>query len=161
MPDDGAVRVVNVFNKPMDEDGWSAEEVTLERHPGGDLTLRCRTSGRAVEMIIGEDATEYRRAWTVMAEHVPQVLRAALQDLFADASALRTWLAGAGIPAAAEDWQGYPIRPLNENQFVIEAVRALLGVDGNDEGTKIADRFTTWLTEQSISYETDEQVVTS
>ncbi|KLL09779.1 MULTISPECIES: hypothetical protein [Protofrankia] len=157
MPDDD-VRTVTVFTRPMDEDGWSAEEVTLERPPGGDLTLRCHTSGRVIEMIIGEGGTEYRRTWTVRTEHVPRVLRAALRDLFTDTAALRTWLADTGIPTAAEEWQGHPIRPLDEDRLLIEAVRTVIGTEENDEGTTIADRFTTWLTEQHIGYEAGEQV---
>ncbi len=55
-------------------------------------------------MIMGKGATEYRRTWPVKDEHVPRVLQAALWDLLADT----------GIPTAAEDQQGYPVRPLNE-----------------------------------------------
>ncbi|SBW21665.1 hypothetical protein FDG2_2082 [Candidatus Protofrankia californiensis] len=157
MPDDD-VRTVTVFTQLMDEDGWSAEDVTLERPPGGDLTLRCRTSGCVVEMIIGEGGTEYQRTWTVKTEHVPQVLRVALRDLFTDTAALHTWLADTGIPTTPEEWQGYPIRPLDEDRLLIETVRTIIGTKDNDEGTTIADRFTTWLTEQSIDYETGEQV---
>ncbi|WP_131772302.1 MULTISPECIES: hypothetical protein [Protofrankia] len=152
------MRTVTVFTRLMDENGWSAEDVTLERPPGGDLTLHCRTSGRVVEMIIEEDAAEYRRTWTVRTEHVPRVLRAALRDLFTDTAALHTWLADTGIPTTPEEWQGYPIRPLDEDRLLIEAVRTIIGTEENDEGTTIADRFTTWLAEQSIDYETSEQV---
>lgn len=150
----GDQHCIILVNKPMDREGYSAEEVTLALLPTGDLTLRSHASGRAVEMVMGDGVTEYHRVWTVAAGHVEQVRRACVRELFPDTTALSGWLARTGVAAAPGEWYGFTLRPVDDRQFVLEAVRTVVGVTDDDEGTTVADRFVAWLTGHGIGYTT-------
>lgn len=56
---------VTLLDQPMDDEGWSAEQVTLRLTAGGALTLRADAGGQAVQMQLGEHVSRYRREWTV------------------------------------------------------------------------------------------------
>jgi hypothetical protein len=152
----GGQHLITLLNKPMDREGWSAEEVTLALLSTGDLTLRSHASGRAVEMVMGDGVTEYQRAWTVAAGQVEQVRQACVRDLFPDNTALSGWLARTGVQAAPGEWYGFTVRPVDDRQFVLEAVRTIVGVTDDDEGTTVADRFVNWLAGKGISYTTEQ-----
>lgn len=158
LSDGVGVRVLEVFGEFAEEDGPAGEEVRLERGPEGDLRLCCRTWGRAVKLRVGEGTSEYRRVWTVRSEHVPRAVRAFSRELFPDTMTLRAWLANAGIPSGQGGWYGYAVRPLDEDRFLLELVRAVIGVEDDDECTKIAERFTARLAADSIEYEFGEGV---
>lgn len=152
MTTSGDRSTVTLLNKPMDREGWSAEVVTLEVLPAGDLTLRSHASGRAVEMVMGDGVTEYDRAWTVSAGQLEQLRQACIRDLFPDTTALNAWLARSGVQAEPGEWYGFTVRPVDDRQFLLEAVRTIIGLEDDDEGTKMADRFIGWLAAQNISH---------
>jgi hypothetical protein len=139
-------------------DSWGGETVWLERRGNGDLSLIAYTTGRAVELIMGDGMDEYTRTWTVAAEHVPSVLHTAVRQLFPDTSALASWLGQRGIAATTGEWGGYGVRPAAETRVLLEALRDVIGTEANDEGTTIANRFIGWLTARNIPYRLGEQV---
>lgn len=107
---------------------------------------------------MGEGLNDSICWWTVAAEQVPQVLGAAVGELFPDTATLREWIAARGIPAVEQAWQGRGARPVDEDRFLLEALRDVIGTAERDQGQQIAGRFIAWLTRHGIGYEFDEQV---
>lgn len=148
---------IELLREPASPDRLAAEVVTLGRQPGGDLALHAHATGAAVELIMGDGLIDSVCSWTVAADQVPAVLAAAVRDLFpGKPAALREWMAARGIPATHEAWRGYAVRPVDEDRFLLEVLRVLIGTVERDEGQKIAGRLTDWLTRSGISYEFDE-----
>lgn len=158
MPTSGERDVVTLLSKPMDHEGWAAEEVSLALLPTGDLALTSRAGGRVVQIFAGDHVSEYQRTWTVAAEQVDRVRQACVHALFPDQAALNAWLARTGLGATPGEWHGFSVRPVDDRRFLLEALRTIIGVTADDEGTTIAGRFERWLTGNDISYELHEDV---
>ena len=77
-----------------------------------------------------------------------------------DTPAFAHWLDAQGIDHAPGDWHRYQVRPLDEGRVALAVGRAIIGeLAEKDEGTTIAGRFVTWLTERRIPYQSDETLV--
>jgi hypothetical protein len=149
---------IELLREPASKDRLAEELVTLAFQPNGDLVLQAIAIGIGVERFEGEGRNKSVTRYVVGAAQVPRVLAAALHDLFGDTNALRGWMAARGVEAAADQWHGYGVCPRNEERFLLEALRDVIGRDEPfDEGEKIGYRFGRWLTRHGIPYEYREE----
>jgi hypothetical protein len=130
---------IDLLHEPASAERWADETVTLALHSNRDLVLRAYAAGKAVEMVAGEGLNESISWWTVPAAQVPRVREAVAADLAVGAA-------------------GFDAHRLEQDPFLLEAVRDVIGTEERDEGAKIATRFLRWLASKGIPYEFAEQV---
>ena len=149
---------IELLREPSGPERLADELVTLALEPNGDLVLRALAIGIGVERTAGEGLNKSVTRYIVSAANVPRVLSAALRDRFADTVGLRAWMAARGIEADVGQWHGYDVRPRNEEQLLLEAVRDVIGrAEPTDEGEQVGYRFGQWLKRHGIDYEFREE----
>jgi hypothetical protein len=148
---------VELLRTAAGPDRGADELVTLHLASTGDLVLRAVAIGIAVERFEGDGRNKRTSSYTVRAGDVPRIRSALLRDLFAGTSP-GDWFAAHGIPAVAEQWHGYDRGPVDEDRFLLEGLRDVIGTAEWDEGEKIALRFIRWLSRHGIEQEFREEV---
>lgn len=148
---------IELLREPAGPHRGAAEVVTLELTPDGALVLRTLAIGIAVERFEGEGRNKRISWYTVRAGDVPRVRGAVVRELFT-ATDPHDWFAAHGVPAVAEPWQGHDVGPVDDDQFLLEALRDVIGTEEPDEGEKIALRYVRWLSRGGVEYEYGEEV---
>jgi hypothetical protein len=156
-PPQPAPHKVELLHEPAGPDRGAEELVTLELRPDGDLVLSAVAVGIAVERFEGEGHNKRTTWYTVRAGDVPRVRSALLRELFAETRPAE-WFRAHGVPAVAQRWYGYDVGPVDEDQFLLEALRDVIGTAEWDEGEKIAFRFVRWLSRHGIEQQFREEV---
>ena len=153
MPDnEDLVESVTVFDRPMDDEGWSAELVVLGYTAAGDVVMRIDAGGKAVQMYAGDFYASEHTTIRVAAGDVARLVDAATRELFADTSVLVEWARTRQVPTEPGQWHGFAVRPLREGRLLIEAIRDRLGTVERDEASKVSGRFTRWLRANGIPF---------
>jgi len=148
---------IELLREPAGPDRGAAELVTLELRPDGDLVLSAVAVGIAVERFEGEGRNKRTTWYTVRGRDIPRVRGALLREVFAETRPA-DWFRARGIPAVAQPWHGYDIAPVDDDQFLLEALRDAIGSAEWDEGEKIAFRFVRWLSSRGIEQQFREEV---